>query len=367
MSDLPNAKPKHLLALTGAGILGAALAVLIGAPMPFMVGSLIGSVTFLAFYERGHPPMGKMDGRLRMVFVALIGTMLGTTFSPALLPLLPQFWLSALAIIPFILISHAGSFWIMHRLGKYPLVDAYWASMPGGLIEAVLLGEKSGGDVKRLTAQHFLRIMIIVLTVPLGYFLITGEVVGSASGQTLSLGEWHGDDLLWIGIIAPVGLLLGRFLRLPAAHLIGPMALAIVVSVSGILVVDNPQWLLKLAQLGVGIALGSQFSGISRAMLSTSVAMGFASVAYMLVVALIFAAGLSTLLPASYIEMFISFAAGGLAEMSLIALSLNLAPVIVALHHVIRIVVTVGIGNLIFERAVKPRIQADLNTASAKS
>ena len=43
--------------------------------------------------------------------------------------------------------------------------------------------------------------------------------------------------------------------------------------------------------------------------------------------------------------MFISFAAGGVTEMSLIALSLNLSPVIVALHHLIRIFLAIWIGN----------------------
>ena len=41
-----------------------------------------------------------------------------------------------------------------------------------------------------------------------------------------------------------------------------------------------------------------------------------------------------------------SVAAGGLAEMSLIALSLNFNPVVVALHHLVRILMTVSIGAI---------------------
>ena len=57
-------------------------------------------------------------------------------------------------------------------------------------------------------------------------------------------------------------------------------------------------------------------------------------------------------------ELLISFAAGGLAEMSLIALSLNLNPVIVALHHLIRIFLSTWLGNLLYNRFLKNKLSA---------
>ena len=62
---------------------------------------------------------------------------------------------------------------------------------------------------------------------------------------------------------------------------------------------------------------------------------------------------LEPLVPAEYGALFVSFAAGGLAEMSLIALSLNFNPVVVALHHLARILFTVWFGALIARRFFK--------------
>ena len=45
--------------------------------------------------------------------------------------------------------------------------------------------------------------------------------------------------------------------------------------------------------------------------------------------------------------MFVSFAASGLAEMSLIALSLNFNPIVVAIHHLVRITLTIFCGKLL--------------------
>ena len=336
------------------GFVGGEAAYFIGLPMPFLLGSLVGATSFIFIFETEDRKFGKIPPYVRMVFIAITGTMIGATFDPGLISILPGFWISALAIIPFMFIAHAGSYWIMRHVAKYSTVDAYWASLPGGLIEAILLGEKEGADVRILTAQHFLRVLIIVVTVPFGFLILTGEAVGSAAGETFGASNWHGYDVPLILIVAMVGLLVGRGIKLPAGHLMGPMILSLIVSITGLVSITNPPWMLAMAQIVIGAILGSQFSGISRKMLTTSLGVGVTCVIYMLSVAVGFAWVLQAVVPADFVAMFISFAAGGLAEMSLIALSLNLAPVIVALHHLFRIFVTVWLGNLVFQRLVKP-------------
>ncbi|MEM0978163.1 MAG: AbrB family transcriptional regulator [Pseudomonadota bacterium] len=338
------------------GFIGGEVAYYLGVPMPFLLGSLVGAALFIFVYENDTRKFGKLHPYVRMAFVAITGTMIGATFTPDLLEFLPLFWISALAIIPFMFVAHAGGYAIMRYIGKYPATDAYWASLPGGLVEAVLLGEKEGADVRILTVQHFLRILIIVIVVPFGFLIVTGEAVGSAAGETFGAANWHGYDVPVIIVIGIVGAVVARSIGMPAGHLMGPMLLSLAVSISGLFSITNPPWLLGLAQIAIGTALGSQFSGITRKMLTTSLGMGVLAVAYMLLVAVGFATVLHPLVPAEFVAMFISFAAGGLAEMSLVALSLNLAPVIVALHHLLRIFVTVWLGNLVFQRIVKPRI-----------
>ena len=71
-----------------------------------------------------------------------------------------------------------------------------------------------------------------------------------------------------------------------------------------------------------------------------------------------FAFFLIPFVPMDVKELLISFAAGGLAEMSLIALSLNLNPVIVALHHLIRIFLSIWLGNLLYNRFLKNKLSA---------
>jgi len=189
--------------------------------------------------------------------------------------------------------------------------------------------------------------------VPLLFLFIEGEAVGSLAGESLSTTQYDVLDVAWILGIALVGLFIGQRTKLPVSHMLGPLLLSLALSVGGVVEIDIPPWLGHVAQFMVGTALGSQFSGVSRSLLLRGLGMGLLSGGYMLGLAATFAIILIQFVPADFGAIFISFAAGGLAEMSLIALSLNFNPVVVALHHLARILLTVYFGNFFSRRVFK--------------
>ncbi|MEL7100017.1 MAG: AbrB family transcriptional regulator [Pseudomonadota bacterium] len=340
------------------GALGGGAAFVIGAPMPFLLGGIFGSACFVLVYERQERKLPKLTSWVRLSFAAVIGAMIGTRFTPDLLPILPQFWVSAVAIVPYILIAHGGNYAMMRGLGGYDRLDAYFAALPGGIVDSAILAEQAGADLRVVTAQHFIRIILVVTTIPFLFLFVQGDAVGSLAGEKLSTADYDSFDVLSILALAAVGLVLGRALKLPVAHLMGPMLLGLGLSVSGLVAIDVPEWLQHLAQFMLGCSLGAQFSGVSRRLLVRGLGMGLLSGVFMLGLAAAFAGMLMGYVPAGFEPLFISFAAGGLAEMSLIALTLNFAPVVVALHHLARIFLTIWIGAFLFKRffeaGVKP-------------
>ena len=327
--------------------------------MPFLIGGVAGSGIFVGFYERPDRQIKKLNRFIRPCAIAAIGAMIGSNVNPGLLSALPAFWISAVAIFPFVVLAHAGSYAILRHFGRYTKTDAYFAAMPGGLVEALLLGEKAGADTRILTIQHFIRVVSVVVIVPLLFYIVTGKIVGSAAVEDQAsavVSNYDQKDILLIFVLAAAGMVIGRASKLPASHLLGPMILAVLVSVTGIAVIEVPAWLLHTAQWIVGATLGAQFSGINRVMLRSCFGMGVLTVTYMLSLGFIFAWMLAPLVPADVSAMFVSFAAGGLAEMSLIALSFDLSPVIVALHHLIRIFMTISVGNIFYQRWLLKRL-----------
>ena len=332
------------------GLIGGLGAYLIGAPMPFLLGGIFGTAAFVLFYERDGSRLPKMSRWVRLVFMSIIGAMIGSRFSPELFSLLPQFWISGLAIIPFILLAHGGSYAILRVLGKYRQLDAFYASLPGGIIDSAALAESAGADLRIVTAQHFMRIILVVTSIPLLFWFISGDTVGSLGGETLAAADYDYVDVILLLAIALSGLLFGQLTKLPVSHMMGPLVFALVLSVNEVVSINTPEWLTHFTQYMIGTALGSQFSGISRRLLMKGLWLGVLVGTYMLLLAAGVASLLFPYVPADFEPMFISFAAGGLAEMSLIALSLNFNPVVVALHHLARIFLTIWIGIILSRR-----------------
>lgn len=343
---------RYILIFASAFV-GGLCAYLIRTPMPFMLGGIVGAAGFVLWYERGEKRLPKLSRWVRLVFMAIIGTMIGSRFSPELLSLIPKFWISGLALIPFILFAHAGNYAIMRKLGGYNKLDAYFAALPGGIVDSAALAEEAGADLRIVTAQHFIRIILVVSSIPLLFLFIQGDAVGSLAGESFATAQYDLTDIALILGIALAGLGIGRMLRLPVSHMLGPLLFSLALSISGIVTIDIPEWLMHLAQYMVGTALGAQFSGLSRRLLAKSLGIGVVVGIYMLALGVVIALTLTQFVPADFAVLFVSFAAGGLAEMSLIALSLNFNPIVVALHHLVRILLTVWIGGLIARRLFK--------------
>lgn len=328
-----------------SGLIGGTIAYAIGAPMPYLLGGFFGASVFVLYYERGGQQLPKISKWVRLIFISIIGTLIGSRFTPELLNLLPKFWISALALLPYILIAHGCSYFIMRKMGRYDPLTAYYAALPGGLVDSISLAEEHGADVRIVTAQHFIRVVLIVVTVPLLFWFISGSTVGSAAGETLTSVTYEWTDVAMVLAISWTGLFLGRFVRMPVSHLLAPLILSLILTLNGVVSLNIPEWLQHLAQYMVGTALGAQFSGISRRLLLRCLKMGLICGVFLLILAAIFAGVLINFVPAGFGVMFISFVAAGLAEMSLIAISLNFNPIMVALHHFLRLFLTIWYGS----------------------
>lgn len=313
----------------------------IGTPLPFMLGSLLGSA-FLSMVAGQHFPQGyQFPVRFRQAFVGVIGVMIGAQVSPDIVALLPTMSVTLPAIIAFIVIAHVGNTILFHKLGGFDRKTAFYAGAPGGLLESIAFGEEDGADLRLLTIMQFLRIIVVVVALPIAISLYEGAPVGSAAGANFGRdagGVW--DVAMTFGF-ALVGLIVGTWLKLPAAQLAGPLVLVGLASGFGLVSLTIPPWLLAVAQVVLGAGLGLRFMGLTRRMLVTGFGLSILSGSFMLALGLGLALLVHRLTGLDIETMIISFAPGGVTEMSLIALSLAANPAFVTFHHLVRIMGTV--------------------------
>ena len=312
-----------------------------GLPLPYLLGPLAITAFIATALPKVLPADYAFPNWLRTIFIAVIGLMIGAQVTPQLFADAGRLVASLGALVAFVIIALAYNYAIFRRLGGYDRATAFYASTPGGLYESLAMGEAAGADMPRLILQQFLRVIVVVTVLPIGLSLWLGAPVGSAGGMTLARPSVPLNTLPMIVIAGAAGIVAGKVLRLPAGQLTGPMAVAALLSLTGLWPLDIPQWLVNDAQIIIGTALGMRFTGLSRALILRGLGLSLVSVGGMLVVAAGFAALLAPLAGEGFDVMLISFAPGGVTEMALVALSLQANPAFVTLHHIVRILITV--------------------------
>ncbi len=344
--------------LLGIGLVGALIARWGGAPMPFMLGALAASGAMAAFFGARYPKEYAFPMPVRLTFIGVIGVAIGSLVDPDMFKDTGGYLISLGAILVFVPVSQFMNFAIFLRIGGYDRVTAWFAGSPGGLIESVTMGEEAGGDVRVMTILQFLRIILVVSFLPIAMSIWHGGPVGSAAGLTLT-GEAAG--LKYLPLLVPlivVGHIFGRLARLPAGQLTGPLVAAAVLAWTGWIPLEVPPWLLATAQVVLGVHLGVRFHGVGRALLVKGLGMSFISVAGMLALGLVLALAVGRVTGIALDVLIISYAPGGVTEMGLIAISLLANPTLVALHHLVRITVTV----LLLSAAKRMGVLAKLET-----
>ncbi|WP_231388599.1 AbrB family transcriptional regulator [Pseudooceanicola algae] len=277
----------------------------------------------------------------RSVFIATIGATIGAKITWDVVQNLPQVALSMLALTAFVPLSQLMNFQIFHRIGGYDRPTAFYAGAPGGLVEAIVAGESAGADVQVLAVQQFLRIIAVITLLPVGMSLVYGHPVGSSAGMSLNrsaVGITHIPEVIGAALL---GLVIFRRLHVPAAQLIGPLICAAVLTLSGLAVIEAPQWLISGCQIVIGTSLGTRFAGMNLRRLVKATWLSLLSVGAMIAVGLAMALAIHPLTGQALDVLLISFSPGGVTEMALVALSLNANPAVVTLHHLYRIILTV--------------------------
>lgn len=333
----------RFLAAVALGGAGGALFLVVGAPLPWILGSMAacaaGSIARLPI--AAGPAM-------RRPMAAVIGVVLGSSFHPGLLSLAREWWVP-LAMLPLFLAAGAVLCvtWF-RRVAKFDPATAYFAGMPGGIAEMVLMSSERGADERTVGLIHAARIFLVVFVLPFLIRHFHSPASAKVTAVTSASGALSLDLLIWGGVSIGVGLLVGRALRLPAWHLIGPLAISAIFHASGVTDFRVPVWLLAAAQTGLGATIGCRFTGLTLRMFGRLLGLAAGSTAILLALTFGWAITVGRVTGLDIGLLALAYSPGGLAEMSLVALSLALEPGVVIITHLARVVLVLLAAPLVF-------------------
>lgn len=340
----------------GLGALSGLLAFYLHAPLPWMIGPLVG-VTIAAL--SGVPLHG--PNTIRPVVIPVLGVMLGSSLTPAIFAALGRWATTLILLIPFLIAAAAASYAVYRRIGGYDRVTAYFCAMPGGLNDMVVMGAEAGGNERKIALAHAARIFVVVVFVVLFFGLVLGVTSGGMTRNWVALSVLSTRDWLILTFCAAVGAPLAQKMHLPAAPIFGPMLLSGAAHILQLVALPPPSLLIIVAQVVIGTVLGSRFIGASLREVGWDLVLGFLSALAMLAVALLFAGLVAWGTNVQITQAFLAFSPGGLAEMSLLALAMGQDVAYVSVLHVVRITLVIGAATPLF-RMMGRRRQAPPQT-----
>ncbi|MEO0830468.1 MAG: AbrB family transcriptional regulator, partial [Pseudomonadota bacterium] len=280
-----SASPQLMNATTTlrALVIGAVsgwLAWRVGLPLPWMLGPMIGTTIAALCGANIRPPMG-----LRPLVIPVIGVLLGAGFTPAMLDAVGG-WLTTLALlVPFLIVAGGASFIVYRRIGTYEPTTAFFSAMPGGLNEMLIVGEEAGGDGKRIALAHATRILIVIACVALFFGLVLGIRANAGADTFVGFSDLTGLDYVLLTLSAVLGTIVARWLKLPAAPVMGPMLLSGLVHITGWVTVPPPSLVVIAAQIILGTTIGCRFVGSTLAEIGRDLWLGLLSSLAMIFVA----------------------------------------------------------------------------------
>ncbi len=359
MSFLPRL-PMSLLtarriALTLLLAYGAArLCVLLGTPVPWMIGPLLAtSLASLAGWRVHSWVPFRNAGQW------VIGAALGLYFTPDVGRLvLGLWWAIALTIAWALLLGLGFSAWLRHLhrgrieglTGSALRSTTFFSGAIGAASEMTLLAERHGARTDLVAAAHSLRLLLVTLLVPFSL-----QAWGVQGLDLVPMGA-QGVALPGLGALALLTLA-GAWLmiRLKRANpwFIGALLVSMGLTLTGHEWSAIPGGLTAAAQLVIGVSLGVRFT---PAFLHTAprwlISVGLASV-FMMLVSAGFGwtmAGLTGLHPATLV---LGTAPGGIAEMAITAKVLQLGVPVVTAFQVCRLVAVLVLVEPVYRWRVR--------------
>jgi len=284
----------------------------------------------------------------------ILGVAVGATVSTAFLLSLPGMF-GTLVLVPLmvILIGVLGV-WYFRRFAGYDFPTAYYASMPGGLQDMIVFGEEAGGNVRAISLIHATRVLVIVVILPLVLTTLWNADLNRPPG--LSVMTFEPDQLLVLLLCALVGWWAAKRIGMFGATILGPLILAALASLSGLLHTRPPAEAIWAAQYFIALGIGAKYVGITSEEIRHDVlaGLGFCLILLALTAVVIFGVLALDLAPA--VETLLALAPGGQAELVVLALIVGADMGFVVAHHLLRIFfVILGAPVLAGFMATKPQ------------
>lgn len=320
--------------------LGVGAFMLLGLPLPFLFGPLAACLVAALL---GAPL--RSAGTVAVLARTVLGVAIGASVTPELLGRLPQMLASIALIPPYIAIIGLVGVPFFQRVCGLDRITAYYAAMPGGLMDMVIFGREAGGDARALSLIHATRVLIIVAIAPVvltQVFSVTLDAPMGAAAADVPVRE-----LVAMIAAALIGWKVAERIGLFGASVLGPMIATAALSQAGIIGHRPPFEAILAAQYFIGAGIGVSYVGVTLLELRRVVSSGVLYVLLLALLAFAFTELVTLSGLAGHVDAFLAYAPGGQAEMTVLAIVAGADLGYIIAHHVLRVLIVISCAPLV--------------------
>lgn len=318
------------------GAFGGWLASLANWPLPWMVGSLLAVIAVrCSGWLVSEVPRGRQVGQW------IVASAIGLHFTAEVMrEVLAHFGVILVGAVGTLLLGLIGIF-ILLRSGS-DRATAFFASMPGGASEMVVLANRHQAEAASVAAAHSLRLLLVVLIVP-ALFTWGLPTVAAPPAAPVS---WP-----WLAVLLPAGgllALLWKRLGQPNPWMLGPLTACALASVAFDLHIGLPGWAGALGQWLIGCSLACHFD---RPFFRSAPAFLLRILLFTLLAMLVAAAlggALGWLTALDEVSLMLGMMPGGITELCLTAEALQLSVALVTAVQVLRLFLVMFLAEPLF-------------------
>ncbi len=287
-------------------VVASVLLTLARVPSALLFGGLLGALVHALFTSR---PL-EAPRWVALVGQGIVGAIVGSAVEWQTFADVGSSWpvVVAVSVATVVVSVLAGQLLLLHR-GVTPVTAAF-ASIAGGASGITALSRELGADDRVVTVLQYLRVLVVLLSLPLVVGVVFHE---SAEGGSTAfvLGGWS--DLVFCAVAVGSGLLLGRIANLPSPAILGPVVTAAALqAVPWFHDAVVPTWVAGIGYVAIGVQVGLRFTLESL----RSIARMLPTATVSIVLTLLVCAGLGLALSAatgtSRLDAYLATTPGGL-------------------------------------------------------
>lgn len=329
--------------LCAIGLLGVYIFKFFSLPLPWLLGPIVATAIISRFDKLPISKPRYLDFPSRMI----LGLAIASSFTPAIIPQIATYIISLLLIIPFVLCIAIFGSWYYVRVAKMDVMTAFFSSMPGGLLEMVNLGEAKGANVRVITMTQSARVLMIVAVLPFILDIFFHITLDKGMHIAPSFADVSMREILILAVAGTIGWFIAEKIKIAGSVIIGAMLGGIVVYSTGIVEHKPPEEFLLFAQLILGVVIGASFKGVSRYELLLTLRATFGYFIVISIISAIFMTLAYFITGFDIVSVILAFSPGGQSEMMIVAMVISGNIPYIALHHVSRIFIIMGLSPII--------------------